>query len=52
MLISSGELKRESKKVSMGFHSAEVGLAGTIHFKEFYDPVTKKQHWEELLSGF
>lgn len=35
-MISSGELNGESKKVSAGFHPAEVGLAGMIHFKEFY----------------
>lgn len=50
-MISPGELKGESKKVSAGFHQVEVGLAGTIDFKEFYDSCYNKQHWKELLSG-
>lgn len=52
MMLSLGELKEESKKVSVGFHHAEVGLAGMIHFKEFWNSSNKKQHWEELQSGF
>lgn len=51
MMISPGELKGESKKVSAGFHQEEVGFAGMIDFKEFYDSSYNKKHWEELLSG-
>lgn len=42
MLIFFGEFKRESKKVFVGFYLVEVGLVGTIYFKEFYDLVIKK----------
>lgn len=41
--------KQRVKKVSAEFCRAELGVAGTIHFKVFYDSRCKRQ---EFLSGF
>lgn len=44
--------KQRVKKVFAEFCRAELGVAGTIHFKVFYDSRYKRQCQQECLSGF